>query len=166
MSRIKVGTIINTFGIKGELKVKPATELVSQRFGADQKLQIRTDQGFVSVTAASFRMHKGFVLLKLQGYDNINDVLAYKNADLFADRDDSVRPSANRYFYYEIIGCAVYQDDVFIGTAEAIDDGPQAVLTIRRPDGGRVMMPLVPAFLKSVDAEKKRIQVTLIEGML
>jgi len=117
------------------------------------------------VEAAGYRVHKGYVLLRLRGMADINAVLPFKGCALYAAVADLPPLPTGHFYYHEILGCQVYQGDRLIGTATAIDDGPQALLKVTRPDGSQLLIPLVPAFLADVDVANRRVQVTLIEGM-
>ena len=166
MKNIKVGTIVNTFGIRGELKVRIQTENPQDRFAPNAKLLLQTDTGIVEVKVEGFRIHKGFGLLKLKGLDNINDVLAYKQCGLYVSETEIKRPEPNRFYYHEIIGCDVYNGETYIGKADQIDDGPQPILRVKTAEDKTILIPLVPAFLTNVDVDNKRVYVKLIEGML
>ena len=104
MDYIVVGKIINTHGIKGEIKLYPYTDKI-RRF---------SDLGYIylgekklSVKIESVRYHKDMVLLKLEGFDNINDVIALRDEFVFIDKEDRIKLPENKYFIYELIDCKV-----------------------------------------------------------
>ena len=62
MEYIRVGNIVNTFGIKGELKVKSLSDFENERFKKDQQLYIKYHNDYLAVIVNSYRIHKGFIL--------------------------------------------------------------------------------------------------------
>ena len=81
MEYVVIGKIVNTFGIKGELKVESHTDFLSERFKKNSTIYIGENHEALKV--ASYRMHKGFVMLSLVGLDNINLVLKYKDMYIY-----------------------------------------------------------------------------------
>jgi 16S rRNA processing protein RimM len=166
MELVKIGIIVNTFGIRGELKINPLTDFAEKRFKADQQLYICKDEKFEPVVVKSFRMHKGFALVLFHGLENINLVEKYKNCEIFIAKDDVHKLNKGEYYYFELKGCAVYSDNKFIGTVSGVDSGYQTILRIGNDEGKQVLIPYVDAFIKNVNIENKRIDVNVIEGML
>ena len=165
MKYIKVGNIVNTFGLKGELKVEPLTDFIEERFKKDQVLYILYERKYEPFTVFNARMHKGMVLVSFVDNLDINKVEKYKGCELFISRDDVHVLPVGQYYYFELEGCDVYQNNMKIGTVSAVDEGYQAVLRIA-VDDKEVLVPYVPAFVKNVDIDAKRIDVSLIKGML
>ena len=82
MEYVRVGNIVNTFGLKGELKIKSHTDFEDVRFKVTQQLYISYMNAFEPVVIKSFRKHKGFILLSFEKQD-INLVEKYKGCDIF-----------------------------------------------------------------------------------
>ena len=77
MKKMIIGKIVNTFGIRGELKVVPDTDFIEERFAPGQTLTICMPQGDQIVTIASVKEHKGLLLVLLEGVTNIKQVECY-----------------------------------------------------------------------------------------
>jgi len=165
MEFIKIGFIVNTFGIRGELKIRPLTDFTEQRFKEKQELYILKDEKYEPVIVNSFRMHKGFALVQFKELENINLVEKYKDCEIFIAKDQIHRLSKGQYYYFELKGCSVYYDNKYIGTVSAVDSGYQTILRITSDDK-EVLIPYVSAFIKDVNIDNKRIDVDVIEGML
>jgi 16S rRNA processing protein RimM len=165
MHYLKVGTIVNTFGITGELKIDSCTDFPELRFAEDSKLFIKKENRYIEVHVASMREHHGFFLVRFKGLENINLVEIYKGCDLFVSEEDLQVLPKGHYYYFELEGCRVYQNDQMIGTVTSVDSGHQAILRIAT-DTKEVLVPYVPAFIKNVDVANKRIDVNLIKGFL
>ncbi|MBE6104695.1 MAG: ribosome maturation factor RimM, partial [Erysipelotrichaceae bacterium] len=86
MEYIKVGHIVNTFGIRGALKVESLSDFTELRFRPDQELFIKKGNNYDSVIVRSVREHKGFLLVLFKGLENINLVEKYKDCDIYIHR--------------------------------------------------------------------------------
>lgn len=156
---IEAGRIDNTHGVAGEVKIE--VWLDSPQFmkkcgrlyidGAGKKL-------------LSAREHKGFLLAKLDGADDVNAAMALKGKTVYIDRADA--PLARgAYFLQDIIGARVLADTgEEIGRLEEIMETPASRIYVVRGEREH-LIPAVPEFILKTDAENGVITVHLIEGM-
>lgn len=156
---IEAGRIVNTHGVAGEVKIE--VWLDSPQFmkrcgrlfigGAEKK-----------ITAA--REHKGFLLAKLDGVDDVNAAAALKGSTVRIDRADAPLPKG-AYFLQDIIGARVVDEmGAEVGTLAEIMETPASRIYIVRGEREH-MIPAVPEFVLATDAENGVITVHLIEGM-
>ena len=73
-----VGKIVNSFGIKGELKIRSDFEYKDRIFKNNFNIFIGNDK--LKEVISSYRIHKGYDLITLVGYTNITKK---PNGDLF-----------------------------------------------------------------------------------
>ncbi len=165
MEYIRIGNIVNTFGIKGELKVQSQTDFVKQRFKAGNTLYILKDNKYVEMVVNTHRVHKGFVLVQFKDYEDINLVEKFKECDLFVSKESVHRLQKGQYYFFDLVGCEVYSEETLIGKVSEVLQGHQPVLRINA-NGKDVLVPFVESFIKDVDIKEKKIVVNLIEGML
>ena len=72
--RLKVGKIVNTHSLRGEVKVISSTDFEEERFKIGSKLLItRGNQVIEEVVVESYRSHKNSLLVKFEGIDSINE---------------------------------------------------------------------------------------------
>lgn len=164
MEFIEVAKIINVHGIKGTVKIYSLTSNID-RFKDDCKFYIDKK---IPVTVKSVReLSSELALLTFNEYDNINQVLEFKNKGLFVEESNLLELPEDEYYVYKLIGMDVYdQNNKFIGK---IKD----VLTTLANDvyeidynGRSVYIPAVKEFVKVVDIEKSLMKVNIIDGML
>lgn len=164
MDFVEVAKIINVHGIKGTVKIYSLTSDINRfnencNFYIDKKIK-------VSVKSVK-KLSSELALLTFNEYDNINQVLEFKNKGLFVEESDLLHLPENEFYIYKLIGMSVYnQDDKFIGK---IKD----VLTTLANDvydidynGKSVYIPAVKEFVKDIDIEKSIMKVDIIDGML
>lgn len=167
MTLYKVGTIVNTHGVKGEVRVIPITDFPEERFAVGAELVIQAEQP-VTVTVASMRQHKQFVLLSFAGLTDINAVEAYKGDVLLAAGEAEVDLPADTYFYHDIIGLTV-KDEVteqVIGKVNEILNLPaNDVWVIKDESGQEHYLPYIEQVVKTIDLTKGVALVTLPEEL-
>ncbi|KRN29625.1 16S rRNA processing protein RimM [Lactobacillus selangorensis] len=165
----RVGRIVNTQGLKGELRILATTDFPDARFQAGQRLYIQTKQGPVAVTVKSHRKHKNFELLTFEGYDDINAVEQFKGDDLeVAAADRGTDLSADEYYYNDIIGLTVkdVQTGNPIGTVTDIMDlGPNDVWVVERDGKSDLLLPYLKSVVLKVDLQDKTATVDVPAGL-
>ena len=80
MDYIYIGKIVNTHGIKGELRIKSDFERKNIVFRPGFVLYI--GKGYVPEKISSYRKHKDYDMVTFEGYNNINQVLNYKQRNV------------------------------------------------------------------------------------
>ena len=153
---IEAGEIVNTHGLKGEMKVLPWIDSPEDLCDFDR---CRIDGKEFEIQQC--RVQKTCNLVKLSGVDTMEAAQAMrgKRIELYReDIDDEV------IFAAELIGMEVFCDGEMIGKIKEVLDYPgNSVYVIK---GAReYMIPAVKEFILSTDMEKNEMQVKLIEGM-
>lgn len=160
---LESGKIVNTHGIKGELKVYPWCD--SPEFLLDFDTIYIDD---VPHAVSSMRVHKGMVIMGLDGISDINDARRYINKIIFIDRNDA-RLDEGAFFIQDIIGFPVFNEDgTQLGILREVLTKPAGnIYVVSERDDGKDehLIPAVPEFVKKVDLDRGQIVVSLIEGM-
>lgn len=165
MKKLRIGKIIATHALKGELKIRSISDFNDERFKVGNKLILINDKEEVSLNIKKVRFHKGNFLVTFEGLENINLVEKYIGYDVYGYKDD-VELDEDEYFYDDLIGCDVYSNDKLLGTVNEISsNGPQDILVFKH-NNKKVMIPYVDAYINKVDIENKRIDINLIEGFI
>ena len=163
--KIKIGKIVNTFGLKGELKVISQSEFIEDRFRVGNKVLIDFDNDLVEITIGTMRIHQDNVLMTIKGLDNINLVEKYKGSDVYINKQDIPKLEGN-YYLFELEDLDVYLNNEKIGyVLKAEKPGAQTLLRVQT-ESKVVLIPFVDAFVKKVDIENKRLEIKVIEGLL
>ena len=109
---LNVGKVVNTHGIRGEVRVISQTDFPEERYQKGAKLTLfREGQKPLELTITSHKKHKNFDLLTFEGYPNINDVETFRDGILKVSEDDLTDLEENEFYYYEIIGLNVIDED-------------------------------------------------------
>ena len=156
---IEAGRITNTHGIAGEVRIE--VWLDSPQFMKRFK-RIFIDGAPVNVTSS--KIHKDMLIAKLEGIDDVNSAMPLKGRTVFIDRKDARLPKG-AYFVQDIIGARVVTEDgTDIGTLTDVMETPASPIYVVSGETEH-MIPAVPEFILSADADEGIITVHLIEGM-
>lgn len=112
MEYIKIGKIVDTHGIKGELRIRSNFLKKELVFVPSFKLYIGKEKKEEIIT--TYRHHKEFDMVTLNGYTNINEVLKYLKSDVYINRDD-LKLEDNEYLLDDLIGMQVQEMEENIG---------------------------------------------------
>ena len=158
---LEAGQIVNTHGIQGEVKIVPwcdSPEFLLQ-FGT-----LYLDGTPVRVRAA--RAHKGNVLARLEGVEDVNAAMRLKGVVVEIDRTGIVLPEG-RHFIADLIGLTVIDDDTgaSIGVIEEVLTPPTHEVYVVKGGGKTYLIPAVDAFLRGTNVDAGWVRVHLIEGM-
>ena len=156
---IEAGEIVNTHGVRGEVKIMPWTD-TPEFLKAIKTLYIDG----AAVRVLSSRIHKGALLASIEGIGNVNDAMRLKGKRVFIDRDDAALPEG-RFFIQDIIGASVVTESgESVGTLTEVIDAPAGMIYVVRGETEH-LIPAVDEFILSTDADAGVITVRLIEGM-
>ena len=156
---IEAGRIVNTHGVAGEVKIE--VWLDSPQFLKSFK-RCFIDKREVKLLSA--RVHKGFLIAKLQGVEDVNAAMALKGRTLFIDRSDARLPKG-AFFLQDIIGASVVDEQGNeIGKLTDVMETPASNVYVVKGEREH-LIPAVPEFIMSTDTESGIITVHLIEGM-
>ena len=166
MEYVTIGKILNTFGIKGELKVDVYTDFPEDRFKKGSVVYIGEE--YLPFKVLTYREHKGFMLLLLEDNEDINLVEKFKGMYLYKSKDD-IKPLENgEYYFSDLKDLDVYIDDKKIGKVLRVEEGLRNnnLRVLKDEDNKEYLIPFIPVFIRNVDLDKKRIDVNWIEGLI
>lgn len=156
---IEAGRIVNTHGVAGEVKIE--VWLDSPQFLKSFK-RCFIDRREVKLLSA--RVHKGFLIVKLEGVEDVNAAMALKGRTVFIDRADARLPKG-AFFLQDIIGASVVDESGSeIGKLVDVMETPASNVYVVKGEREH-LIPAVPEFILSTDADNGIITVHLIEGM-
>lgn len=169
--KLRVGTVVTTHGLKGEVKVYPTTEDPDRFFDLDKVwLDLSGSmENLRELHVERVRFSKNLAIVKFEGIDSIDDVLPFRHGELYVDRADAIPLEEGAYFVGDLIGIDVL-DDVSgecLGTVKDIlETGANNVLIVKNQKKD-LMIPYVRGqFITDVQPEQGFLKVHLIPGIL
>lgn len=160
MELIKIGKIVNTHGIKGELRLLSKFPYKDKVFIKGMNIYIdKKDKEVIS----SYRHHKNFDMITLEGYTNINEVLKYKGKDAYINKEDIKLD--NEYLDEDIIGLIVIYKNEVKGTIEDIERYEKNTLLKVVNDSKYYLVPYNYNLIDKIDLNNKKIYIKDIDGL-
>ncbi len=156
---LEAGKIINTFGVRGEVKLDPWCD--SAEFL--KPLKTLYIDGAPRAVASS-RVHKGMLIIRFADVEDVNGAMLLKNKIVYFARSDVHLPKG-RHFVADLLGAVVVDEQgAEIGKLTEVLDMPAGQVYVVQGETEHTI-PAVPEFILDIDADEKTIRVHLIEGM-
>lgn len=164
---ITIGEIVNTQGVKGEVRVLPHTDFPERFKELPEALIYHQGQRFTyHITSA--RDHKKFIIIKFAEVPDMNAAEKLKGAVVQITRDQLMPLPKDNYYIFEIVGLDVYTDDgEKLGKVkQVLQTGANDVYVVKPPNGADILVPALKQVVKEINIEANRMVVELPEGLL
>jgi len=149
MANIYVGKIINTFGIKGELKVFSDFDMPDKVFVKGNEIIINDNTHEIT----NIRYHKNHYLMEIDNIKDINEVLSFKKNDIYVLRD-SLNLKEGEYLMNDLIDMEIYDNNELIGkVTNVIRDDKNPLIRVNN----EFYIPLKANYIKEVNLIENRI---------
>lgn len=164
---LEVGKIVNTHGLKGEMKIVPWTDtpdiyedlkfVYCEMSSKIEKLEIR-----------SVKYQKENLIVKFKNINFVDEAEKYKGTVLYAMRDDLGELEEGVYYIQDLIGLDVVTDDgSTLGVLSDVLSLPaNDVYVVKMPNGKECLLPVIDEVILDIDLEKKVVTVHVLEGLL
>ena len=163
MEFICVGKIVQTHGIKGELRIRSnflKKDIVFKKgftlyLGDEKKPEVIN----------TYRPHKEFDMVTFEGYNNINQVLDYLKLKVYAKKED-IELKEDEYILEELVGLDVIEDGLNLGKVSEIVYNNSNILLYVISENTNFYIPNNPNFIKKVNLDKNEIIVENAKGLI
>ena len=161
MDYIYIGDIVNTHGIKGEVRIISDFKFKKDIFKKGNVIYIGKDKTKEEIN--SYRYHKIFDMITLTGINDINDVLKYKGKKVFINRSDYC---FDGILDEDLINMEVFANNKNIGKVKEIMKSPAHPILVVVNLEKRILIPYVDEFILNINLNDKKIEVNAIEGLI
>ena len=163
----EIGQIVNTSGLKGEIKIKPFTDDIT-KFKNFKTIYVSIKKELKEFEIEHVRFSKNMVFLKLKGIDTIEEAENCRNLYLRIKRDKDEKLEKDTYYIVDILGCKVFTDEQKeLGeVVDVFSTGSNDVYVVKDELGKQVLLPAIKDVIKNVDIKNKLITVHLMEGLI
>ena len=161
MKYVLIGKIVNTHGLKGEVRILSDFKYKDKVFIPDMNIYIGKDK--ICEIINTYRHHKVFEMITIVGYNDINQVLKYKGDYVFVNKED-IKLDENQYLDEDIIGLNVYVGDRCLEKVKKIENhnGNEILVVNGEKD---YLIPYNFDIIISINLDKKEIMVKDIPGL-
>lgn len=149
---IEIGKVVNTFGLKGELKIQSESDFIDYRFQIGHHIYLKQGRTIEEYEISSMRMLKGNVIICVNELYDINQVEHLVGSIVLALKDDLPPLSENEYLIDDLVGLKVVDENQkLIGIVNDVIIIPaNDVLEIKMTNGEVKLIPFVDEFICEV----------------
>lgn len=171
MEYLSLGRIIKTKGLKGVVKIISCTEFGSQRYKKGNTVYLENPQTheMVKMIVSHYSQEKGFDYVSFEGFEDINLIEPYLQYYVNVIKEDLPPLPKDTYYHDDLVECVCIdkEEGEFGIVSEVLNILGRKSLKIKLNKNGKfIQIPFVSNFIKNVDIENKRIEVSLIKGMI
>ncbi len=159
MNYICIGEIVNTHGIKGELRIVSDIEYKDYIFQKGTHLYIGKER--IEEIIATYRYHKIYDMVTLEGLQDINDVLGYKGEKVYINRNEFTFPS---FLKEDLIGLDVISNEYQGKVTSILKSKAHDILVIEK-ENKKHLVPYVDELIENIDFESKKIEIKDMKGL-
>lgn len=166
MDLLEVGKIINTHGLRGEVKVAAWTD-TPDVFETLETVYIKIKSEYKPLSLRSIKYQKNNLIVKFSELTDINEAEPLKNQVLYASRSDLGELEEGVYYIADLIGIEVIDENgASLGKIkDVMQTGTNDIYVVERPSQKDLLIPVLPNVVLSVDINKKKAIVHLLEGL-
>lgn len=161
-----IGDIVNTQGIKGEVRVIPCTDDES-RFELLDSIFVEQKGKMKEYNIENVRYHKQFVLLKLEGIDDMTAAEKLKGSVVKIPPEDALPLEEGEYYIRDLYDMEVFTDEgEKLGIlSDILFTGANDVYVVKAEKGKDILIPAIKECILDVDVENKKMTVKLLKGL-
>ena len=163
---LEVGKIVNTHGLRGEVKIVPWTD-TPDVFENLAYVFVNTRQGQKKLTVKQVKYQKNNLIVKFSEIDRIEEAEQYKNSVVLAEREMLGELPEGVYYIADLIGLEVWEENgAKIGViADVFNTGSNDIYAVKREGKKDLLLPVIDQVVLNVDLEQREITVHLMEGL-
>ena len=163
----EIGQIVNTFGIKGFVKVNPFTDDM-ERFAELKSVLVVKNKELIEMQIEEIKYQKNVVLIKFKGIEDINMAEKYKGCYIKIKRENARKLPKDTYFIADLIGMQVYdeQGNLLGKVNDIYNNKVHDIYVIKDDLGKQILLPSTKEVINQIDMDNDRIVVHLIEGLV
>lgn len=166
MDKLEVGKIVNTHGLKGEVKIVTWTdspdvfEEIEYVYAKMKKEEIRLD-------LVGIKYQKNNIIAKFKQITTIEEAQGFKNCVLLAERQMLGELPEGVYYIADLIGCEVFDvNNRHLGKiSDVFNTGANDIYAVSAPQKKDLLIPVLKETVINVDILNKKVTVNLIDGL-
>lgn len=160
-SVIFIGKVVSTHGIKGEIRILSSFEFKSKVFQVGNEVLVDNQ----TYTIKSYRVHKKFDMITLDGFNNINDVLFLLRKKVFVKKE-LLNLNSDEVLDEDLISYDVLTTEGKKGIIKEIFYASENNKILRiLIDEEQVLIPYFSPLVKEIDKENRKILVEILKGL-
>ena len=162
---VNIGRVVATQGNKGEVRVIPLTDF-PDRFQSLKKIYlIQKGKEPLTIEIEKAWHHRGFVILKIKGYDSISQAEELKDSFTAISEEERIKLKRGEYYIDDLIGLEVEseQGERLGKVVDVIKNPGNDIYVVK--NGKELWIPATKEVVKKIDLKNKKMIIHMIEGL-
>lgn len=162
-----VGTIVGTFGNKGDIKISPLINPTDFLLEFNSIFIENTDSNKQEFRIIKSKKHKNIFIFSLEGISDMNVAESLSGLSVYVPTIELKELKKNEYYYHDLIGLTAYTETgTLIGKVDHITKGGNDILVIKNEQGKEIMVPFADELVPEVNLSDKTITINAVPGLL
>lgn len=164
---LEAGQVVGTHGLRGDIKVR-MTSLAPEDLLTAEKIYLQRKNGEAEpLNPLRQSLHKGNILLRLEGYDSLSAVEPLVGAKIMLDQSGLPDLEEGQYRIHDLVGLKVIDNERgLIGHLVDVFTTAAHETYIVEGEDGEIMIPAVPEMITGIDLEGQIMEVDLPDGLI
>jgi 16S rRNA processing protein RimM len=158
-----IGKIVNTHGIRGEIRILSNFKYKDKVFVKNMKIYIGNNRDEEIING--YRHHKNFEMITMCGYDNINQILKYKGLKVYVNRED-LQLKSDEYLDEDLIGLDVKVNGKIVGKIKRVEKYPGQSLLVVKVLKKDCLIPYVSDIIEEINFKEGYMSIKDIKGLI
>ncbi|WP_024622067.1 ribosome maturation factor RimM [Metaclostridioides mangenotii] len=165
LAHFKIGQIVNTQGLKGEVKIYPLTNDINRfddldKFYLDKDLQKEWE-------VEKVRYKGKMVIMKIKAIDSIEDAERLRNKFICVGRESTRELDEDEFFIADMIGIDVFTvDGDRVGLLREVLQYSANDVYVIEGDGKEYLIPAILKFVPEINMKERKMIIDPIKGMI
>jgi 16S rRNA processing protein RimM len=164
---IRIGVISSSHGVKGDAKIYPTTDDI-YRFDRLKYCFLENKGEMIRLDVTRVKYVKGMPVVGFAQFASIDDVMRFKNADLYVPREEADPLDEDEYYIADLIGMQVVTDQgQVLGTLiDVMETGSNDVYIVKTEDDREVLLPAIRDCVQDIDTDQNVMTVHIMPGLI
>lgn len=164
MELIEIGEVVNTHGVRGEIKLNPWTDSLDAMTDI-VTFYLKDGENAVALYADSVRIHKNCAIIKFENVDDMKTAETFRGRILYVKKEENL--PEGRYYIADLIGLSVVTEDGVLGTiSDVLQTGANDVYEVKRKGEKPAYLPAIKEVIKEVNIAEGIMKVIIPDGLL
>lgn len=166
MDLLEVGKIVNTHGLRGEVKVVPWTDY-PKVFEDIDFVYVKKKSEYERLDVKGIKYQKNNLIVRFSQITDINMAEKYKNQVIYAEREILGELPEGVYYIADLIGLdIVTEDGEKIGTvSDVFNTGSNDIYEVKREGKKNLLLPVIDDVVLNIDVDGGKITVRMMDGL-
>ena len=166
MDLLEVGKIVNTHGLRGEVKVVPMTDY-PEVFEDIDFVYVKKKSEYERLDVKGIKYQKNNLIVRFSQITDINMAEKYKNQVIYAEREILGELPEGVYYIADLIGLdIVTEDGEKIGTvSDVFNTGSNDIYEVKREGKKNLLLPVIDDVVLNIDVDGGKITVRMMDGL-